>query len=781
MKVIHVILLGLLLCSMNPVEAATVRLNEILANNATLTEIDGSTPDWVELYNSSSQPLDLGGWMFSSRGRTWVFPQGLAIGGQGFLVVYFNPDIPIGSRNTGFGLSTDGDDLSLYDASTNLVDSVVFGMQVPDYSIGRVGEPALWKLNQPTRGLANTAAQMGNASTLIVNEWMANPTSGDDWFELYNPALQPVDLSGLYLTDDLAKPTTFRIAPLCFIGTGESAFTQFFASGTTNKGPNHVSFKLSNAGESIGLYASASSRINSVTFFAQQVGVSEGRLPDGAATITKFPTTLTPGESNYLPLTNVWINEILAHADPPFEDAIELFNPTDRSTNIGGWFLSDSAADFQKYRIPAGTVISAGGYRVFYEYQFNSTNANKPFNLNSAEGDRVYLSAADAAGKPNGYRAFIKFGPTLNGMSLGRYPTSQGVDYPPLQRATFGNDQPATLEEFRQGAGASNAPPLIGPLVINEVMYHPPETQPGVDNTQDEFIEILNFSVQPAPLYDPDYPTNTWRIRGGVSFNFPQNVILGAGKLLILVKFDPENEEDLADAFRAKYQVPASVPLLGPYEGKLSNAEDEVRLEQPDSTQGQGHANAGLVPYVTMDLVHYTDSIPWPAGADGAGFSLQRRPSKGFGNEPRNWVAEAPTAGRPNGGASLDSDQDGMLNDWEIQYGLDPNNPNDAGLDPDQDGLTNLQEFLCGCDPHDPTSVLRIESIVKSGETTLLTFTAVIGRSYTVEYRNDVIHTNGWSSLTNLSAGSSTKSLTVNDSQTTGTAARFYRLVTPAP
>ncbi len=52
-------------------------------------------------------------------------------------------------------------------------------------------------------------------------------------------------------------------------------------------------------------------------------------------------------------------------------------------------------------------------------------------------------------------------------------------------------------------------------------------------------------------------------------------------------------------------------------------------------------------------------------------------------------------------GPSDDNDNDGMPNEWEILFGLDPNR-NDANGDLDSDGLTNLQEFDLGTIPNDP-------------------------------------------------------------------------------
>ena len=53
---------------------------------------------------------------------------------------------------------------------------------------------------------------------------------------------------------------------------------------------------------------------------------------------------------------------------------------------------------------------------------------------------------------------------------------------------------------------------------------------------------------------------------------------------------------------------------------------------------------------------------------------------------------------------SIDSDKDGIPNDVEVAWGLDPNNPADAAGDLDGDGFTNLEEYLAGTDPKDGKS-----------------------------------------------------------------------------
>ena len=110
------------------------------------------------------------------------------------------------------------------------------------------------------------------------------------------------------------------------------------------------------------------------------------------------------------------------------------------------------------------------------------------------------------------------------------------------------------------------------------------------------------------------------------------------GDPLLLVNFDPADLTRLA-AFRARFGVPALVPVLGPLSGKLDNSAARLGLYKPDVPE------AALVPYVLVDEVEYSDAPPWPASADGSGASLQRRSLAQFGNDALNWAAAAPTPG----------------------------------------------------------------------------------------------------------------------------------------
>jgi hypothetical protein len=554
-----------------------------------------------------------------------------------------------GNFNLGASLDGNNGGAYLFNAAGQVADYVEYGFQLANQSIGRINTN--WSLlAAATPGAANaSAAALGAPGNVRLNEWMAAPASGDDWFELYNLDPLPVNLGGLYLSDDpsLAGQTKFQIAPLSFIaGQGWINWT---ADGHPSNGRNHVNFQLRADGESLLLYDLDLNLIDAVYFSGQQTGVSQGRLPDAGATIVPFPTTASPGAGNYLPLTNAVVNEVLSHTDSPLEDAIELANLTAAPLDLGGWFLSDNESQPKKFRIPDGTVVPANGFQVFYQYQFDpAAGAANSFALDSAHGDSVYLSEADAAGNLTGHRAAASFGAAENGVSFGRYTSSVAVEFVAMRQRTLGMDAPANLTQFRTGAGLTNAYPKVGPVVINELMYHP-VTAAGtnlVEIPDDEFVELYNLSTNSVGLFDSAAPTNTWRLGGGISFSFPTGVVMAADSYLLAVNFDPATNVAALASFRSLFGVATNILVFGPYHGHLSHSGDVVRLYKPDPASPA--PDAGFVPFILVDQVAYLPVAPWPAGAAGGGASLQRLIPAAYGNDPLNWKADLATAGRGN-------------------------------------------------------------------------------------------------------------------------------------
>jgi hypothetical protein len=608
-------------------------VNEILARNASaVTNAAGRVADYIELFNPGVSGASLAGMSLSvnsAQPGDWRFPPDATISAGGYLIIWCDGGAPVSTNSTGYntGQSLDGESggVYLFNPAGQLVNSVEYGFQVTDRSIGLGG--SIWRLlAAPTPGAVNgAAATLGPNTALRLNEWMAQSPDGPDWFEIFNPTNLPVDMTRMVLTDD---PTTsgtneFRVPPLSFIDAG--GFVQFLADSAPEQGRNHVSFDLDSEGESIRLYATnGSTIIDTVAFGLQPLGVSQGRIPDGFTNSISFPGSATPGEPNYRLINGIAVNEVLTHAFTALGQLIELSNSRAETVNIGGWFLSDSASAPKKFRIPDGRTIPANGFGVFQESEFH-TGPNS-FSFDRARGGELWLSEADAAGNLTGFRTGVRFGAAANNVSFGRY----GSEFVAQSARTF---------------GALNAGPLVGPIVINEIMYHPLEGIVGAT----EFIELRNVSGASVDLFDPARPGNTWRLSDGIEFAFPPGTSLSAGSYLLVVDFDPVAEPSALAAFRGLHGISPAVPVFGPYIGRLDNAGEAIELLKPDLPDGT------FVPYVLVEKVAYRDSSPWPSGAvDGGGFSLQRRTGNAYGNDPANWLAAPPTVGGANatGGAT---------------------------------------------------------------------------------------------------------------------------------
>jgi regulation of enolase protein 1 (concanavalin A-like superfamily) len=172
-----------------------VVINEFLAHT------DLPQVDYLELYNHSTQAVDLSGAWLSDDWATNKFriPDGTWIGATGY--VYFTDTV------MGFALSAAGERIFLVNSNQDRVmDAVSFQGQANGVSVGRYpnGSAAFYPLASVTPGAANTGIKLPE---VVINELMFSPITGnsdDEYVELYNRTASPINLSGWRLEDGVS-------------------------------------------------------------------------------------------------------------------------------------------------------------------------------------------------------------------------------------------------------------------------------------------------------------------------------------------------------------------------------------------------------------------------------------------------------------------------------------------------------------------------------------------------------------------------------------------------
>ncbi len=395
----------------------------------------------------------------------------------------------------------------------------------------------------------------------------------------------------------------------------------------------------------------------------------------------------SPGSASSGPV-GIVISEVLANSETVGGggDSIEIHNPGSEAEDISGWLLSDSARNLLKFEIPAGTVVSAGGYVVFDENDFNPTPLNpgaKDFALSGSDGDDAWLVIPDGMGGVATFVDDLHFGATADGESVGR--VTDGT-VAPLARRTL---------------GCVNSHPRVGPLVMSEVQFNPGEPSPAALNV---YAGLVEDDLEFVEIYNPaDSPVNLteWHVRSGVDYDFAENTMIGGGAAIVVISFNPENTDNASrlSAFRTHYGIGNDVMIVGGFAGQLSDSGEAVRLRRPGTPDP---SDPLLIPRLLEDEVIYDDLAPWPIAADGQGDSLQRALSTAWGNAAASWRAASPSPGsvRFAGIAAGDVNADGVVNAVDINMTYDAANASSSisVFDLDGNGVVNQADgaYLVG-------------------------------------------------------------------------------------
>ena len=282
------------------------------------------------------------------------------------------------------------------------------------------------------------------------------------------------------------------------------------------------------------------------------------------------------------PLRSVVINQFLAHTDPPDVDYIQLYNHSTNSVDVSGCILSDDPVT-NKFVIPSGTIIPAGGFVYF-------TEATMGFGLNAA-GESIYFKNPGLARVLDA----VQFNAQQNGVATGRWPDGAN-DFYRLSAKT---------------PGTNNARILISDVVINELMYDPIS-----GNDDDQYVELFNRSTNAVDL-------SGWQLSDAISYTFPSGTLLATNGYIVVAR-------NTANLF-SKYPNLNSGNTVGNFSGKLSHNGEHIALLMPVPHNGTN------INIMVNDLTYGTGGR-WGEWSGGGGSSLELIDPNSNNRLAANWA-----------------------------------------------------------------------------------------------------------------------------------------------
>ena len=172
---IYTPLLILLFASLSFSLSAQIVINEYSASNLEgFQDSFGKTEDWIELYNTSSESVDIGGWYLSdkeSKPTKWEIPQGTVIEGNGFLIFWCSgrDNTAAGNFHTNFKLTqTKGTDfVVLTRPDESIVEAFPLEITLVEHSRCRSVDGGMdWKVcTDPSLESSNIGTPQYNAYT----------------------------------------------------------------------------------------------------------------------------------------------------------------------------------------------------------------------------------------------------------------------------------------------------------------------------------------------------------------------------------------------------------------------------------------------------------------------------------------------------------------------------------------------------------------------------------------------------------------------------------------
>ncbi len=229
----------------NSMQSGALIINEVCPDpKVGIPDEDGEIVDWLELRNTTDQPISLKGYYLSdkeSKPMKWRFPDSAVVPANSYYVVFCSGKNKLqqnGIPHANFSISAERETLVLSDSYGRMLDRISIENVPVDYSVGR-NQSGAWEFFQiATPGLPNDQNGQSKADELIraynptgviISEVMASndttvlgssPTVSD-FIELYNSSDREVDLSFYGLSDNIKRPRQWQFPQGAAIAPGE--------------------------------------------------------------------------------------------------------------------------------------------------------------------------------------------------------------------------------------------------------------------------------------------------------------------------------------------------------------------------------------------------------------------------------------------------------------------------------------------------------------------------------------------------------------------------------
>lgn len=342
----------------NGLVAGDVVINEFAADNTQILDPAGEAEDWIEMYNNTGREISLAQMYLSDDPGTpmkWQFPEGTVIPALGYLIVWADDDAGQEGLHASFKLSAGGENVVFSDTQAIILDSVTFGAQLPNLTMARIpnGQGDFFQ------GRPTFAGPNGNTlvpGEIVINEFMADNDSipdpageMEDWIEVHNLTQQPIQVGGVYLSDNPSLPAKWQFPGGTVVPA--EGYLVVWADEDAGQEGLHAAFKLSAGGESVVLSNPDLSVVDSTSYGQQTTNHSMARIPNGTGPFveTRLPTpgasNLGPSGADHLPIP---IRTALGPVAP---------NPFTQSTIIGFSLAAACSVRLQIYDLQ-GRLVS---------------------------------------------------------------------------------------------------------------------------------------------------------------------------------------------------------------------------------------------------------------------------------------------------------------------------------------------------------------------------------------------------------------------------------------